>query len=196
MSLKENVYSLLNRKTGLKVNVYVYKGFLVIIFLLMFTECSKNIFQVVPGHWVSDIPFIINHVGLEVVHDNRIYESEHILTFSDASSDEYKIRFATYAERAFSELMQSFKISSARELGIVDQNTKLTVYTIKNLQTMQMAFPYGFLLFGEDSQNYMQWPLEMKYRFYREVKHEMMHVFQFLFGVQTVFFWAPDLLHL
>ena len=48
---------------------------------------------------------------------------------------------------------------------------------------MQMAFPYGFLLFGKDSETFANWPEKMKPRFDKEVKHETMHVMQFLLGV-------------
>jgi hypothetical protein len=166
----------------MKVNKFLKLITLVFLFSA-FSGCSNSdITSFVPGHWVADIPFKIDIFGLEFIHDNRIYESEHILTFSDASSDEYKMRYATLAEQAFSELMRDFHVSSAAELGILDQETKLTIYTIKYLHIQQMAFPYGFMLSGEDSEIFSKWPEEMKPRFYNQVKHEMMHVMQFLFG--------------
>ena len=60
--------------------------------LLFFTCTAKNPI-LVEGDWVSDIPFIVNHVNLEYGHDNRIFESEHFLVFSDASEDEFKRRW-------------------------------------------------------------------------------------------------------
>lgn len=150
--------------------------------LLLWSCSGKNPLEV-EGHWVSDIPFVINHVGLQYGHDNRIFESDHFLTFSDASSDEIKKRFASYAERAFAEILADFHISSASSLGITDQSTKMTIYTNKESGIIQLAFPYGFILDSEDSNTYANWPEEMKKRYYKQLKHETMHVVQFLLGV-------------
>jgi len=152
------------------------------VFLLL--ACSSDtVFNIVDGEWVSDIPFVIGHVDQEIAHDNRIFESDHFLVFSDASGDRVKKRFASYAEQALEELMDDFGIRRAADLGIVDQGSKLTLYTNKATALAQMAFPYGFILWGEDSDNFARWPKEMQDRFHREIKHETTHVLQFLFGV-------------
>ncbi|MBN1779854.1 hypothetical protein JW948_01910 [bacterium] len=137
----------------------------------------------VSGTWVSGIPFVINHVDLEVSHDNRIYETDHFLVFSDASSDAVKMDFAEKAERALKEVMLIFQIADAADLGIVDQGTKITVYTHKEYERGQLAFPYGYILNGQDSEYYASWPAVMKPRYYRQMKHETVHVVQFLLGV-------------
>ncbi|MBN2416536.1 hypothetical protein JXO52_11880 [bacterium] len=153
------------------------------LLLLLILECSTDNPYAIDGEWVSDIPFIINHVGLHYAHDNRIFESDHFLTFSDAGSDAVKKRFAGYAERAFAEILDDFHIPSASSLGITGQSTKMTIYTNKQSGMIQLAFPYGFILDGEDSQTYANWPEEMKPRYYKQLKHETMHVVQFLLGV-------------
>lgn len=150
---------------------------------VLFSCGSDAILNIVDGEWVSDIPFVIGHVNQEIAHDNRIFESDHFLVFSDASSDRVKKRFASFAEQALDELMDDFGIRRAADLGIVNQSSKLTIYTNKATALAQMAFPYGFILWGEDSDNFAGWPMEMQDRFHREIKHETTHVLQFLLGV-------------
>jgi hypothetical protein len=103
--------------------------------------------------------------------------------FSDASSDDVKIEFARKAETSFKEILDVFDIKNAAELGIKDQSSKITIYTNKSSSYNQLAFPYGFILYGEDSENMRNWPQEMKNRYNNEIKHEMVHVVQFLLGV-------------
>jgi len=150
----------------------------------VFFGCELDIFSTgESGRWISDRPFILNHTGQEIPHDNRIFESSHVLVYSDASSDSYKKRFSGLTEKALSELMADFNIASPLELGIVDTDTKLTVYTNKASALMQMAFPYGFVLWGEDSEYVQNWPQNMKSRYYNQIKHETTHVVQFMLGV-------------
>ncbi len=156
--------------------------FALIFFYMMCGGCGKNPVAA-EGCWVSDIPFVVNPANLEYGHDNRIFESDHFLTFSDASSDEIKIRFAAYAEQAFSEILAAFHIPFASFLGISGTYTKMTIYTNKQSGMIQLAFPYGFILDGEDSETCRHWPAEMKKRYYQQVKHETMHVVQFMLGV-------------
>lgn len=132
---------------------------------------------------MSDIPFILNHVDLEIPHDNRIYETAHFLVFSDASSDDIKIDFANKAERALFEVLSAFDIKNPAAIGIRDTKSKITIYTRKEPGPSQLAFPYGFLLYGQDSETFLNWPAAMKPRFYKQIKHETVHVVQFLLGV-------------
>jgi hypothetical protein len=160
-----------------------YFSFIFIITILTLSCSRDNIVDSISGEWVSDIPFVINHVDLEISHDNRIFESTNFLVFSDASSDEVKKEFARKAEKSFSELLTAFNTKHPTQIGIKDQSTKITIYTNKNRSLNQLAFPYGFILYGEDSKDFSLWPVEMKKRYYNQVKHEMVHVVQFLLGV-------------
>jgi hypothetical protein len=150
---------------------------------LLMTCANDSGIMNVSGEWVSGIPFILNHVDLEIPHDDRIYETTNFLVFSDASSDDIKIDFAEKAEKALREVMYAFDIKNPAELGICDQSSKITIYTEKIPRHSQLSFPYGFLLHGKDSEIYYHWPPELKARFYKEVKHETVHVVQFLLGV-------------
>jgi len=145
-------------------------------------NCGKNPVSV-DGDWVSDIPFMLGDINLEIQHDNRIYETEHFLVYSDAASDKVRLQFAAHAERALDELMDAFQIPDAAAIGIVDQTSKLMIFTNTALTRGQSAFPTGFILYGEDSEVFANWPHEMRSRFYHEIKHETMHVLQYKMGV-------------
>jgi len=151
------------------------------LFILM--NCSSNNPFDGSGEWTSDIPFILNHVNQKIPHDNRIYETKHVLVFSDAGDDAVKRDFAKKAEKALEEVLQAFHISSPADIGIFNQDSKITVYTMKNGTHSQMAFPYGYLLHGLDSHEFYNWPKNMQPRFYKQMKHETVHVVQFLLGV-------------
>ena len=170
------------QKYNLRKTLYLDVLIVIITLLLLSCDCER-LTNSVSGEWVSDIPFIINHVNLELSHDNRIFESSNFLIFSDESSDEVKIEFARNAENALEEILDAFDIKNAAELGIKNQDTKITIYTNKNSSYIQLAFPYGFILYGEDSKVVANWPQEMRDRYYNEIKHEMVHVVQFLIGV-------------
>ena len=131
------------------------------------------------GKWVSDIPFIVNDEE-SLPHDNRIFESENILVFSDGSSDEVKRRYSGFAEQAFKELKWAFGIGSSAALGISSQNqrSKITIYSNRYSDYRQMAFAYGFILFALDHQYTLNNPRFEEY-YPKMVKHEMMHVIQF-----------------
>ena len=152
----------------------------IIVFLF---SCTRDLSILnFSAHWTSDIPFILTHVNLELPHDNRIYETDHVLVFSDESSDAVKIDFAEKAELALKQVLSAFLISNPDEIGI-GSSLKIVVYTEKIPRHSQMSFPFGYLLHGQDSQVYAQWPREMKSRYYRQMVHETVHVVQFLLGV-------------
>lgn len=133
------------------------------------------------GQWISGVPFITETE--EIPHDNRIFESKHFLVFSDASSDEVRIRYSVIAEQGFSELLEAFEIESGESLGIVDKSSKMTIYANRYRDILQQSFRYGFILYSEDSPTFLRWPRKIRERFRNEVKHETMHVLQYLLGV-------------
>ena len=118
-------------------------------------------------------------------HDNRILESDHFITFSDYSSDEVKQNFALLAEKAFYEVLETLEINDGIELGIGGLESKVKIYTRKSHDTPpnQYTFSYGFLIYGEDS--YLRssvWPERAMIRFEKELKHEVVHIVQYLLG--------------
>jgi hypothetical protein len=162
----------------------------VLLFLSIISfSCKKNITEskTEQHQWISGIPFFIENEQIE--HDDRILETDNFLTFSDASSDEVKIIYAQMAEKAFDEIKKSFHIQSSEELGIYrnNRNTKITIYSDRYLNHDNMAFPLGFSLIALDSPITSSWfggdqsLLQDWYR--RDVKHETMHVMQWLFGL-------------
>ena len=125
----------------------------------------------------------------KIEHDDRILETDDFLIFSDASSDEIKIIYSEMAERAFEEIKQAFKIQSSEELGILndDRSTKITIFSDRYLDHSNMAFPTGFLLIALDSPVASSWfggdESQLRDWYQRTIKHETMHVMQWLFGL-------------
>lgn len=145
--------------------------------------------------WTSNINFP-NLFGNEVAHDNRILETNHYLIFSDESNDDAKVRFGKIAEETFHEVLQAFHLQESEDVGIFVtlQQTKPTLFS--NVNT---SFPYGGFAFNTgyvynalDSDTYSQ---NYSYfeDFYRpDMKHETVHIFQFLVGLDNLPNLWPD----
>ena len=137
--------------------------------------------------WIETHEFQFPHVlpPYYVEYDGHVLESNHFLTFSDASTDDIRLEFATLAESSFLEILEEFEIQNGNELGIVDNNSKVKIYTRKNFdkQPQQYTFSYGFFLYGKDSEWQKIWYPGGYTRFNNEIKHEVMHMVQFLMGV-------------
>jgi hypothetical protein len=133
----------------------------------------------------------------ELPCDNRVLETENVLTFSDASSDEVKIEYARMTEESLAEIMAFFNISDTRELGIIDLTTKFRIYSDRYYNYDQAALPNGFLLMGLDNPVWGDRPVndpEFFPWFRREVKHETTHVVQYCLGgiYSRVHFWFTE----
>ena len=128
--------------------------------------------------WMSEIEFRCYSEVLP--HDDHILETPNFLTFSDASSMDVKVGFAAMAEESLQKIMRAFGVSSVEDFGI-DQNdpsTKITIFTNRGLDHRQFAFDRGFILYGTDSA-YRPAVASLRH----SVKHETMHVFQWLVGL-------------
>jgi len=167
-----------------------HKFFIILLFLSLFCfRCEKNTTkpEAQQHRWISGIPFYIDDEKIE--HDDRILETDNFLTFSDASSDEIKIIYSEMAESAFEEIKQAFEIQSSEELGILSDNssTKITIFSDRYLNHSNMAFPLGFLLIALDSPITSSWcggnQSRLRDWYQKDVKHETMHVMQWLFGL-------------
>jgi hypothetical protein len=125
--------------------------------------------------WTSNIQLTYSTV-YDFNQDNRIYETEHFLIFSDAADDETKIQFAEMGERAYKELKELFNISEAKNFTINSMNplTKIQIICNKNDPRSQKSYPYGFMLYTLDS----RYCFATEENIFREVKHELTHVFQ------------------
>jgi hypothetical protein len=130
-------------------------------------------------NWTRDIEF--SFYGEVLPHDNLILETPHFLTFSDASSMDVKVAYAAMAEESLLEIMDAFGIPEVEDLGIdpADASTKITIYSNRSLDQRQLAFPLGFILYGMDSPAFSR----SMGSFRRVIKHETMHVFQWLVGL-------------
>ena len=117
-------------------------------------------------------------------HDQRILESAHFLVFSDGSSDDVKVIYAKMAEESLAELFETFAVESTDVLSLdfADSGSKIKIFSIKDANYDTVAFRFGFILFGQDSTNYQHGGYD-DFWFRREVKHETMHVLQWLFGL-------------
>lgn len=131
--------------------------------------------------WTSDIQFVSYNVKQE--HDNKILETKYFLTFSDGGNDDTKIIFARMAEESFYELKQLFNIDEKSEFIVQPAFQKIKIFTIKNKTYNQYAYKYGFTLYGIDSPQFINWRVD-NFWFRREIKHETMHVVQFLLGAE------------
>jgi hypothetical protein len=146
-----------------------------------------NTYFEIETQWISGIPFRIEYETIS--HDDRILESNNFLTFSDASSDDIKMIYSKMAEDAFYELKQAFAIQSSEELGIFsnDSSTKITIFSNRYLTHDCLAFPVGFFLYSLDSPLFSSWwggdQIRLREWYQRDVKHETMHVMQWLFGL-------------
>ena len=145
--------------------------------------------------WIRNVSFP-QLFGRAVIHDNRILETNHYLVFSDASSDDAKIRFAKMAEEMLFEVFQVFGIQSGEEVGIRESNkyTKPTIFT--NVRT---SFPYGAFAFRSgyicpafDSQTYLQFSDYLRSIHRLDLKHETVHLIQFLVGLDNLPNLWPD----
>jgi hypothetical protein len=132
--------------------------------------------------WKQDIAFIA--MGRRYPNDNRILESTHFMVYSDGSSDDVKVIYAKMAEESLAELFHTFAVvnTDALSLNFADSGSKINIFSIKDANHDQMAFRFGFILYGQDSDDYQRWGSD-DFWFRREVKHETMHVLQWLFGL-------------
>lgn len=124
--------------------------------------------------WVQDVR--LSPSLEEYIHDNRVYETEHCLVFSDEASDDTKIQFGEMAEQAIEELNDFFMLSKGNSFTIRrdDSNSKIQVVCNRNDARPQQSFQYGFMLYTLDS----PYCFATEENLYREIKHEMVHVFQ------------------
>ncbi|MFC1726137.1 hypothetical protein ACFL4T_10960 [candidate division KSB1 bacterium] len=145
--------------------------------------------------WIKNVSFP-SLFGRAVIHDNRILETDHYLIFSDASSDDVKIRFAKMAEETLYEVFQAFNIQSGREVGIIESNrfTKPTIFS--NVNT---SFPYGgfafnagYVYYAFDSQTYLQASGSLREIYRPDLKHETVHLISFLVGLDNLPNLWPD----
>jgi hypothetical protein len=132
--------------------------------------------------WTRDIDFFA--YGRKHDHDNRILESPHFLVFSDSASDDARVIFCKMAEESLAELFQTFAVESSDALSLTfaDSNSKIKIFSIKDADIDQVAFRFGFILYGHDSANFRRWGND-DYWLRREIKHETVHVMQWLFGL-------------
>jgi hypothetical protein len=146
-----------------------------------------NTYFAIENQWVSEIPFQIETETIS--HDNRILESANFLTFSDGSSDDAKVIYSKMAEDAFFEIKQAFGIPNSEAIGVFNNitDTKITIFSNIHLIHDQIAFPIGFFLDGIDAPSFSAWldadPAGFREWYGRVVKHETMHVMQWLLGL-------------
>ncbi len=134
--------------------------------------------------WTRDIDFYA--YGRKHDHDNRILESPHFLVFSDSASDDARVIFAKMAEESLAELFRAFALEStdALSLTFADSTSKIKIFSIKDADIDQVAFRFGFILYGHDSLNFQRWGND-DFWLRREIKHETVHVMQWLFGLDA-----------
>lgn len=171
--------------------------FFFVIMVLYLSSCSKETpIQPQPQpetleiHLINEIYQRGNHgesleIPVSVKITNTLLQPVEYVPVTFQVTDGVRIDFASLAEISLMEIMDKFDIENGSELGILDTNSKVKIYTRKNFdeQPRQYTFSYGFLLYGEDSEWMNIWYPGGYVRFYNEMKHEVMHMVQYLMGV-------------
>jgi len=145
--------------------------------------------------WTSNISFP-RLFDKDVVHDNRILESNNFFIFSDKSHDDAKIRFAKIAEETFHEVLQAFNLQSGEELGIIESDKFSKPKLFSNVNTVfpygGFAFNTGYIYYALDSEIYLQGSEHFKAIYRPDIKHETVHIIQFLVGLDNLPNLWPD----
>lgn len=94
--------------------------------------------------WISDLIFYRNLSEVQD-HDDRILQSDNVLIFSDASSDDAKAIMAKSAEEGWHYILQLLEISGSEEVGIFsnDNNTIIPIYANCKLQESGGGISFG-----------------------------------------------------
>jgi len=185
-------------KTGMKKRVMIWSLVILIILTVSCQHSTKdnqsidNRCRQIPCYegpfdppWVSGLPYDIFYNKISyyprLTHDNRVYESPNFLTFSDASEDWAKIALSEIAEDVFGELKHIFSINSSEELGIIDQDSKMTIYSGRNIKPTGFAIKYGYIVCALDSPNLddSNGHLFIEENYRSHIMHESTHVMQF-----------------
>jgi hypothetical protein len=148
--------------------------------------------------WISGITFYQNFTE-PVEHDGRIFESNAILTFSDASAEEMKVLFSKSAEEDLREIMASLAVADAAELGIsaAAPDSKIKIYARRRppyatgiwIGALNPAIIFDSIDCQRFSSN-----LAANHAYVRRgLKHEITHMVQLLIiGLQNVVdSWPP-----
>jgi hypothetical protein len=145
--------------------------------------------------WISDISFP-RLFDRDIAHDNRILESNHYLIFSDESGDDAKVRFAKIAEETLYEVFQAFHIQSSEDVGIIESDRSTKPKLFSNVNTVfpygGFAFNTGYVYYAIDSETYLRWPPHLKEIYRLDIKHETVHIIQFLVGLDNLPNLWPD----
>ncbi len=148
--------------------------------------------------WTSGITFYKNFTE-SVEHDGRIFESNFILTFSDASAEEMKVLFSKSAEEDLREIMASLAVADAAELGIsgAAPSTKIKIYARRsppyNTGTWVGVQNSAIMFDSIDCQRFSS-NLAANHAYVRRgLKHELTHMVQLLIvGTRNVVdSWPP-----
>ena len=145
---------------------------------------------VIQPQWIFGTDYA-DRLGVQIPHDNRILETKHFLIFSDNASDQSKLNFGQIAEETFAELKQLFEFPDDSEFSITfnDKLSKINIYNMINLEHTQEAFAYGLMLYSPESPVFQSWPSWQQSRFRNIVKHELMHLIQYLMGLDSHSNW-------
>lgn len=155
---------------------------LLIVLAVTIPNCSSNDDGRTVGPTTYDLPIWTSGLPLSndrvrgFSHDNRIYETEHFLVYSDCASDDFRIYFAEQAEIAFNELVSLFDLPNENTFGILPNAplSKIQIICNQNDPHVQRSFAYGFMLYTLTS----PYCFATEENFFREIKHELTHVFQ------------------
>lgn len=135
--------------------------------------------------WISGVTFYINF-SEPLDHDGLIFESNTLLTFSDASAEEMKVLFSKAAEEDVREIMASLAVGDAAELGISgdDFRSKIKVYANRRLSYYPGTWAgvqNSAIIFDAMDSPRLGGDLASRHRYVRRgLKHELTHIVQLL----------------
>ncbi len=135
--------------------------------------------------WISGVTFYRNF-SEPLDHDGRVFESNTLLTFSDASAEEMKVLFSKAAEEDLREIMASLAVRDAAELGISgdDFRSKIKVYANRRLSYYPgtwVGVQNSAIIFDAMDSPRLPPDLASRHRYVRRgLKHELTHMVQLL----------------
>jgi hypothetical protein len=117
------------------------------------------------------------YVRYEWPHDGKPYESEHLVVYSDTSSQEARVAVADLGERLLAETIAEMGISADELFRFPTDQDKIEIYAFKDRPKQDWggrAYYGGLLIHAMDHEGWLG-PTDPE-RYAAHLKHELVHV--------------------